>query len=164
MDRPKERTRSPPFAIVFFNRRAAKTMSQTHGNYPAPISLLDVVKIGYKQGFAAGLEAERGAILELTQGDARRNLLRLFFLRQGAKKLAAAQAPATPHEIKYAAVIGGGTMGAGIVHALIRAGHSGAAGRGESAGGFGGGWGESRRCWMTMWPPGESASWERGMR
>src|SRR5439155_4195758 len=29
---------------------------------------------------------------------------------------------AKPHDINYAAVIGGGTMGAGIVHALVRAG------------------------------------------
>jgi 3-hydroxyacyl-CoA dehydrogenase/enoyl-CoA hydratase/3-hydroxybutyryl-CoA epimerase len=99
-----------------------KTLAQTHGNYPAPPALLDVVKTSYEQGFAAGLEAERRAILELTATDAGRNLLRLFFLRQAAKKEAAAHVASPPREVKHVAVIGGGTMGAGIIHAFIRAG------------------------------------------
>jgi 3-hydroxyacyl-CoA dehydrogenase/enoyl-CoA hydratase/3-hydroxybutyryl-CoA epimerase len=48
--------------------------------------------------------------------------MRLFFLRQGAKKWAAQQVQAQPVDVKYAAVIGAGTMGAGIAHSLIRAG------------------------------------------
>jgi 3-hydroxyacyl-CoA dehydrogenase/enoyl-CoA hydratase/3-hydroxybutyryl-CoA epimerase len=99
-----------------------KTMALTQGNYPAPLRLLEVVNAGYAGGFAAGLEAERRAILELCDTDAGRNLLRLFFLRQGAKGRAAEQLRADPREVQHAAVIGGGTMGAGITHALIRAG------------------------------------------
>ena len=99
-----------------------ETIAKTHGNYPAPLRLLDVVRIGFERGFAAGLEEERRAILGLTETDAGRNLLRLFFLRQGAKKRAAERVAAQPHGVKYAAVVGGGTMGAGIAHALIRAG------------------------------------------
>jgi 3-hydroxyacyl-CoA dehydrogenase/enoyl-CoA hydratase/3-hydroxybutyryl-CoA epimerase len=122
----------------------SKTREQTHGNYPAPMALLDVVQIGYENGIAAGLTAERHAILECTATDAGRNLLRLFFLRQGAKKQALSQLHSSktmssvpiiaggemssvpisvkPVDVKYAAVIGGGTMGAGIAHALARAG------------------------------------------
>jgi 3-hydroxyacyl-CoA dehydrogenase/enoyl-CoA hydratase/3-hydroxybutyryl-CoA epimerase len=104
--------------------RAARsqTMKLTHGNYPAPMRLLDVVQSGYELGFAAGLEAERQAILDLSETDSARNLMRLFFLRQGAKKRATEQLNAKPRDVKHAAVVGGGTMGAGIVHALIRAG------------------------------------------
>jgi 3-hydroxyacyl-CoA dehydrogenase/enoyl-CoA hydratase/3-hydroxybutyryl-CoA epimerase len=98
-----------------------ETIAKTHGNYPAPLRLLDVVRIGFERGFAAGLEEERRAITELTETNAGRNLLRLFFLRQGAKKRAAERVPAQPHDVKHAAVIGGGTMGAGIIHGLIRA-------------------------------------------
>jgi 3-hydroxyacyl-CoA dehydrogenase/enoyl-CoA hydratase/3-hydroxybutyryl-CoA epimerase len=97
-------------------------MQQTYGNYPAPLRLIQVVLAGYEFGFAAGLSAERQAILELAQTDAARNLMRLFFLRQGARKRAAEQLNAKPQEVHHAAVIGGGTMGAGIAHALIRAG------------------------------------------
>ena len=65
-----------------------QTMEKTHGNYPAPLRLLEVVRDGYEHGFAAGLEAERNDLLEVSETDAGRNLLRLFFLRQAAKKRA----------------------------------------------------------------------------
>ncbi|HEY2589109.1 MAG TPA: 3-hydroxyacyl-CoA dehydrogenase NAD-binding domain-containing protein, partial [Tepidisphaeraceae bacterium] len=54
--------------------------------------------------------------------DASRNLVRLFFLKQGAKRAVFGLLHDKPADVKYAAVIGGGTMGAGIVHALVRAG------------------------------------------
>jgi len=99
-----------------------KTREATYGNYPAPLKLIDVVREGFERGAAAGFNAERCALSELTDTDATRNLMRLFFLRQGAKKWAGEQVRAQPAEVKYAAVVGGGTMGAGIVHSLIRAG------------------------------------------
>lgn len=98
-----------------------KTMAMTHGNYPAPMRLLEVVRAGYDGGMPAGLAAERRAIPELMNTDAGRNLFRLFFLREAAKKWAKHRLAVEPHAVKYAAVIGGGTMGAGIAHALIRA-------------------------------------------
>jgi 3-hydroxyacyl-CoA dehydrogenase/enoyl-CoA hydratase/3-hydroxybutyryl-CoA epimerase len=100
----------------------AQTVEKTFDNYPAPLRLIEVVRTGYEHGHAEGLAAEREAILKLTQTAATTNLLRIFFLRQGAKKRAAEPLKAKPAEINHAAVIGGGTMGAGIVHALIRAG------------------------------------------
>src|SRR5439155_4160800 len=99
-----------------------QTNEKTYGNYPAPLKLLEVVESGYTNGFEAGLETERRAIVDLAETDAGKSLLRLFFLKQGAGKAAMANVHAKPSEIKHAAVIGGGTMGAGIVHALIRAG------------------------------------------
>ena len=99
-----------------------QTLERTYENYPAPLRLLEVVKTGRDQGVAAGLTAEREAILQLMRTEATRNLLRVFFLRQGAKRRAAARLRSKPSEVKNAAVVGGGTMGAGIVHALVRAG------------------------------------------
>ena len=120
MDRVASRTSAIRRRILDAARR--KTNQLTHGNYPAPIRLIGVVGAGYERGFDAGLEAERHALLDLAEGDAGRNLLRLFFLRQGAKQKAAEHVAAKPREVKHAAVIGGGTMGSGIVHSLIRAG------------------------------------------
>src|SRR5688572_2408604 len=97
-----------------------ETLARSYGNYPAPLRLLDVLRDGYARGFEASLESERRAIIGLTDGDAGRNLMRIFFLRQGAKKRAAEQLTAKPQDVNRAAVIGGGTMGAGIEHALIR--------------------------------------------
>jgi 3-hydroxyacyl-CoA dehydrogenase/enoyl-CoA hydratase/3-hydroxybutyryl-CoA epimerase len=116
-------TRVPALRRRILAAAEAKTRKTTYDNYPAPIELLDVIRTGYDHGTTAGFEAERRALVELMDTDATRNLMRLFFLRQGAKKAAAeACAGAAPAEVKHAAVIGGGTMGAGIVHALIRAG------------------------------------------
>lgn len=112
-----------PFARNRILAAALKqTEAQAHGNYPAPLRLLDVVRIGYERGFEAGLAAERTALADLMQTDAATNLLRLFFLRQGAKRVITKQVHARPADVRYAAVIGGGTMGAGICHALAKAG------------------------------------------
>ena len=100
----------------------ARTVERTFGNYPAPLRLLDVVKTGYEHGFEAGLAAEREAILQLMQASATRNLLRLFFLRQGAKRRAAAQLKARPSEVNEVAVVSRGATGSAIAHALTRAG------------------------------------------
>jgi 3-hydroxyacyl-CoA dehydrogenase/enoyl-CoA hydratase/3-hydroxybutyryl-CoA epimerase len=58
----------------------------------------------------------------LIQTDASKSLVRLFFLKQGSKKAITEQIHARPAEVKYAIVVGGGTMGAGIVYSLARAG------------------------------------------
>jgi len=104
--------------------RAAReqTLAKTFGNYPAQEKLLDVVAAGYERGFDAGLAAERAGIAELVKGPACQNLLRVFFLRGASKKWATEKLSAKPAKVEYAAVVGGGTMGAGIVHALAKAG------------------------------------------
>ncbi|HEY7088708.1 MAG TPA: FAD-dependent oxidoreductase [Tepidisphaeraceae bacterium] len=99
-----------------------KAEQRWHGQYPAPVRLIGVIRKGFEHGHEAALAAERKALTELIEGPVGRNLMRLFFLRQGAKKVAAEQAGAPPLAVKRAAVIGGGTMGSGIAHGLIRAG------------------------------------------
>ena len=100
----------------------AKTMAMSYGNYPAPLKVLEITRANYESGMAAGLEGERKALCELMETESCRNLMRLFFLRHAAKRSLSKQVRAKPLDVKYAAVIGGGTMGAGIVHSLIRAG------------------------------------------
>ena len=114
--------RVPALRRKVLDKAERETRQKTHGNYPAPLRLLDVARIGYDHGIADGFAAERSALVDLSDTDATRNLMRLFFLRQGAKKQAGETLSAKPHDVKHAAVIGGGTMGAGIVHALVRAG------------------------------------------
>jgi 3-hydroxyacyl-CoA dehydrogenase/enoyl-CoA hydratase/3-hydroxybutyryl-CoA epimerase len=85
-----------PVRCRVLERARRRVLGQTFGNYPAPLRLLDVVKTGYEHGFEAGLAAEREAILQLMQTTATRNLLRLFFLRQAAKRRAGAQPGKSP--------------------------------------------------------------------
>jgi 3-hydroxyacyl-CoA dehydrogenase/enoyl-CoA hydratase/3-hydroxybutyryl-CoA epimerase len=100
----------------------AQTLQKTYGHYPAAIKVIGAIKAGFDHGFDAGLKAEVDAVSELVDGETCRNLMRLFFLRQGAKRSFTQQFQAKPKEIKYGVVVGGGTMGAGIVHAMAVAG------------------------------------------
>ena len=100
-------------------RRAAS--ARTFGHYPAADALIDSVLVASREGHEVGLRAEREAVSRLVETEACRNLMRLFFLRHEAKQLARVQAGTGSSEVlvDHAAVIGGGTMGSGIVHALI---------------------------------------------
>lgn len=112
----------PALRRRIFTTAEAKTKATTRGNYPAPLRMIDVIRIGVENGPQAGMDAERAALKELMQTDASRNLVRLFFLKQGAKRAVFASLHEKPADVSYAAVVGGGTMGAGIAHALVRAG------------------------------------------
>ena len=117
------------------------------------MKIVEVIEAGFERGPAAGLEAERRGLAELMATDACRNLLRLFFLRQGAKREIAAAVPAKPHEVHYAAVIGGGTMGAGIVHGMVKAGIQVRLVEVDANAAAAAGLGVSGTCWTTTSPP-----------
>ena len=87
---------------------------------PAPRRAVEVMRAGIAD-HQAGLDAERAALVELRDSTAGKNLLRLFALKQGAKKRALKAANGEPREVKKVVVFGGGTMGAGIAYALLRA-------------------------------------------
>ncbi len=123
--RPSRRARAmakPPLRSFIFNAARKQTLAKIYGNYPAAEAIIDVVGTVCRSGHDAGLQAERDAVSRLRAMDGGKNLMRLFFLRQSAKRAVTSELQATPHEVEHAAVIGGGAMGAGIVHALVRAG------------------------------------------
>lgn len=93
-------------------------------NYPAPARLIQIVRDSYQKGIDTGFVGERNALVELRSTEAGKNLMRGFFLRTGAKKAAAEQAPGEPYPVASVAVFGGGTMGSGIAYVLLRAGHT----------------------------------------
>ena len=108
---------------LVLNKAMKQTLEQTNGNYPAAIKVLEIIRAGLDGGFQAGLDAERKSLRELMDSDSCHNLMRLFFLRQGAKRVIAAQLNGERGiEVKHAAVIGGGTMGAGIAYSMARSG------------------------------------------
>lgn len=104
------------------DRSRAAIRARSGDHLPAPLRIVDVVEISYRDGLAAGAVAERAVLIELRRGSAGRNLMRLFFLRSAARKVAARQAAGTARDVRRAVVVGGGTMGAGIATALARAG------------------------------------------
>jgi 3-hydroxyacyl-CoA dehydrogenase/enoyl-CoA hydratase/3-hydroxybutyryl-CoA epimerase len=105
-------------ARVIANRVEARVLKETRGHYPAPIKALQVVTQGMSRTIEESLALERDAILDLVQTDACKNLIRVFFLQERAKKLPGMANDLRPQakvdRVKRIAVIGAGVMGAGI--------------------------------------------------
>jgi 3-hydroxyacyl-CoA dehydrogenase / enoyl-CoA hydratase / 3-hydroxybutyryl-CoA epimerase len=106
-------------AAVIAARLRSQLMKKTRGNYPAVLKALEVVTRGISRTVPDGLMLERDGIVELMQSEACRNLIRVFFLQERAKKRSVAGAVGTEQKpINRTAIIGAGVMGAGIAQWL----------------------------------------------
>src|SRR5437667_3179000 len=101
-------------------RVESQLLKKTRGHYPAVFKALAVVSRGISRQVSGSLALERDAILELAQTEECRNLIRIFFLQERAKKQTyrCGNAAAAAKPIGRAAVIGAGVMGAGIAQWL----------------------------------------------
>ncbi len=93
-----------------------KIMSKTRGHYPALPAALGLV---IRNGKASQTEAhanERQVVMMLAKSPEARHLIRTFTLQERAKKRRIGNL--TPRKVTDAAVIGAGTMGAGITQWL----------------------------------------------
>lgn len=82
----------------------------------APLKAVEVIEAGLGMDFADAMSLERAAFLELKGGEQSRALRHMFFTERAAK------APPTlpkARDITQIAVVGGGTMGAGIAYACL---------------------------------------------
>lgn len=123
----------PPFAQIVAAKARRDVMAKTRGHYPAPLEAIKVCTAAACKTFEEGLAAEKHSFLELVRTPECRNLLNVFFLQERAKKLQVAEplvaavvptatdrmavgttAVTSPKKIRRVAVIGAGTMGAGI--------------------------------------------------
>lgn len=123
-----------PFSALVAIKARRDLRAKTRGHYPAPIAALDVCAHAVGEPLERGLERERAAFLQLVHTPECKNLMSVFFLQERAKKLEVAQAslpvlgrmaqPSLPASdktrvvpsprVRRTAVIGAGTMGAGI--------------------------------------------------
>ena len=87
----------------------------------APLRALSVLRLGVDKGVVAGLAHERAAFLVLRETEEAAALRYLFFAERGAPRPADLRGVETA-PIGSAGVVGGGTMGVGIVAALRHAG------------------------------------------
>ena len=87
----------------------------------APEEAVRLIGLAASHDFDDGLQAERAAFLRLRDGDECRALRHIFFAERGARAPAHLKGISTS-PLENIVVIGGGTMGAGIAHALARAG------------------------------------------
>jgi 3-hydroxyacyl-CoA dehydrogenase len=87
----------------------------------APAKILDAVRVGLTESFEAGLRAEQTGFADCMDTTATRSKLHVFFATRDTGK-APELAGAKAAEIGSAAVVGMGSMGTGIAHAMIIAG------------------------------------------
>lgn len=88
-------------------------LARTRGRYPAPLKAIDVAVRACGRALPEALAIEREGFVALTQTPECRQLTRIYFLQERAKKLAAPDS-AEPPPVHRLAVIGAGVMGAGI--------------------------------------------------
>lgn len=101
--------------------RANELLAGSRPEIIAPRQILEVVQLGIRETFAAGLDAERTAFARCMETPAAGNKIHIFFAtRQVTKFPEFAAAVARP--IRRVAVVGMGTMGTGIAHAVLQSG------------------------------------------
>lgn len=100
---------------VLFRQAREKTLARTHGNMPAPLKAIDVVRTGVEEGMKAGLAAESEAFGELAVSPEAQGLMHLFFAREALKKeTGVEEKEVAPRDVDKVAVLGAGLMGSGI--------------------------------------------------
>lgn len=106
---------NPVAATIIAKKLRPQLLRRTRGHYPALLKALDVATSGVSDSVSGSLALERDSAVELIQGDTCKNLIRVFFLQERAKKLPEAK---NARPIAAAAVIGAGVMGSGIAQWL----------------------------------------------
>lgn len=104
-----------------FWETAEKTVGSRAKREIAPLRALACLRKASEAGFGAAMAFERETFLEL-RGSSQAAALRHVFFAERAAPRPAELAGIVPRDIRSAAVIGGGTMGAGIAAALRDAG------------------------------------------
>jgi 3-hydroxyacyl-CoA dehydrogenase/enoyl-CoA hydratase/3-hydroxybutyryl-CoA epimerase len=93
-----------------------KVMAKTHGHYPAPLAVIDVMQKSFGKSLSEGLKIERDAVTKLALTPISKNLIDLFFISEKLKKETFSTAKSK--EINDSAIVGTGAMGSGIAWAL----------------------------------------------
>lgn len=106
----------PGFRGFALSKARTGVLAKTKGRYPAPLKVLELMADA-SGGRDAYLGREAGALGELLATEVSRNLVRLFFLGQDAKKQG--KGGAQGGHVSRTAVVGAGFMGSGIAISLV---------------------------------------------
>ena len=100
---------------IVFQKARETVLRKTKGFYQAPLKILDVIESGFSKGRSSYLAMEAQAFGELCSSGQSQNLQHLFFLNEVSKKAPKSYVSGKkPRELSRGAVLGAGTMGAGI--------------------------------------------------
>ncbi|HUF76063.1 MAG TPA: 3-hydroxyacyl-CoA dehydrogenase NAD-binding domain-containing protein [Longimicrobiales bacterium] len=94
-----------------------QVMANTGGHYPAPLRILDILKRHAGGSVEENLAAEARAAAELVVSPVCKNLLHVYYLREGARKgTGVADADVEPQPVSVLGILGAGVMGGGVAH------------------------------------------------
>ncbi len=122
---PVRRTRDlaiaePQAALAWLDEQKAETAKKSRGLF-SPLKIIECVHAALQLPFDEGMARERALFMECIDSPQRAGLIHAFFAEREVVKVPEAQA-AQPRPVASIAVIGGGTMGAGIAVAALDAG------------------------------------------
>lgn len=98
---------------IVFSQATKTVLSKTKGNYPAPLKIIDCVRVGAERSPAMGYQVEADHFGQLVMSKESAQLRGLFFATTEMKKEQGVEG-VMPIAIKKAGVLGGGLMGGGI--------------------------------------------------
>jgi 3-hydroxyacyl-CoA dehydrogenase len=108
-------------AAAFFAAARAEVAKQARG-LPAPLKCVDAVEAAVELPFDEGMARERGFFIELVQSPESKALRHAFFAERAAAKIPDVPDATPVRPVRSAAVLGLGTMGAGIAMSFANAG------------------------------------------
>ena len=122
---PVRRTRAlaiaePQAALAWLDEQKAETAKKSRGLF-SPLKIIECVQAALQLPFDEGMVRERALFMECLDSPQRAGLIHAFFAEREVVKVPEAQA-AQPRPVASIAVIGGGTLGAGIAVAALDAG------------------------------------------
>lgn len=104
-----------------FTKAKEQVMKASGGLYPAPLKILEVIKVGVDKGSKEGYEAEARGFGELAMTSQSKGLIGLFHGQTECKKNRFGKSQV---DVKTIGVLGAGLMGAGIVQVSIDKGYN----------------------------------------
>ena len=110
----------PAAALATLDALAEDTAKKSRGLF-SPLKIIEAVRAAVELPFAEGMALERRLFLACIDSPQRAGLIHAFFAEREVVKVPEARG-ATPRPVARVAVIGGGTMGAGIAVAALDAG------------------------------------------
>jgi 3-hydroxyacyl-CoA dehydrogenase len=110
-----------PDAAAFFEA-ARKAVAASSRGLQAPLKCVDAVEAAVTKPFDEGLQIERRIFLELMGSPESHALRHGFFAERAASKIPDVPADTPPRKVASVAVVGAGTMGAGIAMNFLSAG------------------------------------------
>jgi 3-hydroxyacyl-CoA dehydrogenase/enoyl-CoA hydratase/3-hydroxybutyryl-CoA epimerase len=119
---------APEVGADFFVRQRKLVLTRLRGQ-PAPLAVLDVVEKSAGLPVTTALDLEAALFGGIAAGAVAKNLIRVFFLKEAARKLTVdawfppATAGAPPKPFRTVGIVGAGVMGAAIAHWCALHGH-----------------------------------------